>query len=60
MGKDSRFVVQFKGNNQGGRDPDMLGGQGESLFDGSEVLKQEWNGQEDKQQKYVERDFCRP
>lgn len=30
------------GTNQGGRDPDMLRGQSESLFGGSEVFRLEW------------------
>ena len=40
-------MVEFEGNNKGGRNPDMLGGESENLFGGSEVLRQEWNGQED-------------
>lgn len=53
-------MVEFKGNNKGGRNPDMLGGENESLFGGSEVLRQEWNGQEDSNTEQVGRDFYRP
>ena len=60
MRKDPRFMVEFEGNNKGGRNPDMLGGESESLFGGSEVLRQEWNAQEDSNTEQVGRDFYRP